>query len=225
MKNNQNLARISPSKAEDFLFEIANLRDDPDSFERFRRLFNYVIPIKEGLSEQLGVLGNEAASDVKKALGIEESELQTEEMSNLANWFYYVQELRKLLRLIWREPDLRTKEYGLFLLQQKAFERENYFQLSSSEFPIPLPFPGKLEQAFLHLRRASSRVRYCSNPDCLTPYFFAKRRNQKYCSDACAIPAQREAKRQWWAENGEEWRATRQKASTVARSKRQKVRK
>jgi len=46
------------------------------------------------------------------------------------------------------------------------------------------------------------RMRYCPTLGCPAPYFIAQRRSQKYCSDACAVPAQREFKRAWWREHG-----------------------
>jgi hypothetical protein len=53
------------------------------------------------------------------------------------------------------------------------------------------------------------RARYCANPECPAPYFFVKRKNQRYCSEICAAPAQRELKRKWWAKHGEDWRKSR----------------
>lgn len=52
-------------------------------------------------------------------------------------------------------------------------------------------------------------MRLCPNPTCPAPYFIAKRRSQKYCSDACSLPAQREFKKAWWREHGSDWRKLR----------------
>jgi hypothetical protein len=57
--------------------------------------------------------------------------------------------------------------------------------------------------------KAGDKARYCANPECPAPYFFVQRKNQRYCSEICAAPAQRELKRRWWAEYGDEWRAAR----------------
>jgi hypothetical protein len=57
--------------------------------------------------------------------------------------------------------------------------------------------------------RLSGRTSVCRNSACPAPYFFAVRTSQKYCSDACAAPAQREFKKNWWAKHGAHWRATR----------------
>jgi hypothetical protein len=55
--------------------------------------------------------------------------------------------------------------------------------------------------------KISDRMRVCANPDCRARYFVASKRIQKYCSKACAAPAQRALKRTWWKEHGPKWRA------------------
>jgi hypothetical protein len=47
----------------------------------------------------------------------------------------------------------------------------------------------------------SGRLKVCANKHCPVPYFISKRKDQKYCSDECAAPAKREAKRRWWSMN------------------------
>jgi hypothetical protein len=41
----------------------------------------------------------------------------------------------------------------------------------------------------------------CWNPNCPQIYFHANRSDHRYCSAACALPAQRAAKLKWWHEN------------------------
>ena len=44
--------------------------------------------------------------------------------------------------------------------------------------------------------------RCCANPDCLAPYFIAKRSDQTVCdASACKAEKQREHARKWWNEN------------------------
>lgn len=64
---------------------------------------------------------------------------------------------------------------------------------------VPLtPF----EAAMFHLQtQLTDKLRRCPNPTCSTPYFFATKKGQKFCSTVCAIPAQRAAKRKWWNEH------------------------
>lgn len=68
----------------------------------------------------------------------------------------------------------------------------------------PPPQPTHFERLVYTLQRLGRRARHCENSDCQWPYFFASRRTQRYCSNACAVPAQREAKRRWWDSNREE---------------------
>jgi len=45
------------------------------------------------------------------------------------------------------------------------------------------------------------RVNECDNLSCETPFFFPRRRDQLYCSPACAYPAKRQQKLNWWREH------------------------
>jgi hypothetical protein len=48
----------------------------------------------------------------------------------------------------------------------------------------------------------SEHFAYCWNPDCSAPYFISRRNDQRYCSDQCAWPAKKAAKRKWKARQG-----------------------
>jgi hypothetical protein len=66
----------------------------------------------------------------------------------------------------------------------------------------PLPEITSFEAACVHLQRTvADRAKRCGNIDCPAPYFIATKRWQKYCTEKCAGPANREAKRQWWHEH------------------------
>jgi hypothetical protein len=194
----KDLARISPAEAKRFLTELANLSDD--AVGRFQKRFGDRVPNNNVATF---VLTSESFT-----LGTEEQERQTVEAETLG--------LRNLLRRIWIEPDLRTKRYGVFLL----WKRSMFSSLTwvGEEIPFGLPPPSPFEQAIQVLIDAAELARYCGNPECFTPYFFASRRSQKYCSDACALPAQKEFKRQWWSEHGEEWRAKRSHVKSSAKT-------
>jgi hypothetical protein len=64
------------------------------------------------------------------------------------------------------------------------------------------------DQVWLILLTFSARLAVCANREngCATPYFIRKKPNQKFCSEECALPAQRAFKRRWFREHGEEWR-------------------
>lgn len=57
-------------------------------------------------------------------------------------------------------------------------------------------------QVLLRAVDVADRMRHCPNPTCPAPYFIGQRRSQRYCSDVCALPAQREFKRIWWRDHG-----------------------
>jgi hypothetical protein len=42
----------------------------------------------------------------------------------------------------------------------------------------------------------------CRNDKCVAPYFFKRRRDQRYCSKDCSWPAQKAAKLRWWNKHG-----------------------
>jgi hypothetical protein len=129
--------------------------------------------------------------------------------------------LRDAIRKVWRERDLTVKRLAVLKIAQDniyhhlfvlagdsdpswAFSRDVG---SASRLGIPTPFQQILE----YLIRPNVRTSICTNPQCSAPYFFSSRLGQKFCSDACALPAQRKFKRRWWAEHGREWRAKRKK--------------
>lgn len=182
------LAKISTAEAKRFLTELANLRDD--AVERFQKGFGELVPNNIVAHFHLSKDGFEPLT--------EEEEKKAAEARIL--------ELRNLVRKVWIQADLRTKRYGVFLLWKWSMFGLDWVE---NEIPSGLPSYSPFEKAILLLTDAAEFARYCGNPECFTPYFFASRRNQKYCSDACAKPAQREFKRRWWTEHGEEWRAKR----------------
>jgi hypothetical protein len=75
---------------------------------------------------------------------------------------------------------------------------------------INLPMPTPFEQILEYLIRFDVCTRLCANRECPASYFLPRRRSQKYCSDVCALPAQREFKRRWWQAKGKPWRRRRE---------------
>lgn len=134
--------------------------------------------------------------------------------------------IRDLLRKAWTAPDLRQQEWYLFRarhlhtetvrrvrsVQEAAkssakLERENPMipgtlaeavtALAQSEPPPLTPF----EEAAAYMQRNLHRALHCPGTECPAPYFFRKKKGQRYCSDACAVPAMLAGKRRWWTEN------------------------
>ncbi|MFL6212045.1 MAG: hypothetical protein ACJ74W_24570 [Pyrinomonadaceae bacterium] len=198
-KETQTLAKFSPAQLERFLVELANLQNEPEAIERFQRRFAALIPTAHR-AEWLSRAGEARPKPSETYLRV-----------------MWILLLRKLLRGVLLEQDLRRKEWRVFEIRGwfYSLEREAFWDEIASaimedrnlpDVPPPMPF----EQALLYGIKSADRLRYCANPECPAPYFFVKRKNQRYCSEICAGPAQRELKRQWWAEHGEEWRMARQ---------------
>jgi len=59
------------------------------------------------------------------------------------------------------------------------------------------------------LSTPKERLQLCLRSGCVTPHFVARHLRQKYCSDLCAQSAQRDSKRKWWEQHGEQWRRRR----------------
>jgi hypothetical protein len=59
----------------------------------------------------------------------------------------------------------------------------------------PRSLPAVLTLACI---RHADRFGFCRNPRCPAPYFFIRRRDQRYCSADCAGPAKKAAKLRWW---------------------------
>jgi len=68
-------------------------------------------------------------------------------------------------------------------------------------------------QVLLRAIDIAPRMRDCPNHACPAPHFIATRKSQRYCSDACALPAQRESKRLWWNQHGHNYRGRGKKSS------------
>lgn len=173
----RDLARIPSEKCRNFLLQAANLRKDCAAMDRFMNRFGNVVP-------EILPPPNEGFLNL-----IDQTYIRT-----LA--------LKSALQEIWRGPDLRTREWGVFRLLEHSVDG----------WSISLPPLTPIEQIANYLRGRLHRLKICPNKDCVAPYFFAVRSSQVYCSDICALPFQREYKRQWWAKHGAAWRRKRSTA-------------
>ena len=80
-------------------------------------------------------------------------------------------------------------------------ESPDYVYGVTYHFIKPPAQPTPLEATFHYLGQHMEHARHCANPECAAPYFFATKKNQKYCSPECAEPARRASKLRWWNEN------------------------
>lgn len=111
-----------------------------------------------------------------------------------------------LLRKAWRAPDERQRNWYLADAESSAHKERSCYtsahtHIEIERFKDPPPQPTVLEALLYYLRRNAQRLLRCPNPDCPAPYFLSTKKGQKYCSTACARPAQLESKRRWWSEH------------------------
>jgi hypothetical protein len=87
------------------------------------------------------------------------------------------------------------------------------------EPPPPLTL---FEAVMFHFQRIGHRARKCANAEChQSPYFFATRKGQNYCSNECSAPAKAAAKLRYWHRTGSKRRKERAGTPTgVPRKKR-----
>ena len=236
---------MRPERVGRFLVEVANLRiDDERSIDRFMKRYADFLP-SHGSRVSTHVKSEDGASRgpqteavlsalrdrTSLALDLDRIKAQIKQLlheaveyrqqsaaekqisdhtGNPAGAMYFFM-ARNKLRDAWRQPTTLGREIELMgILYRYASGRPDGPEVDN--FTIMM----------LHATRLADRMRYCLNPACVAPYFIARRRSQKYCSDACSAPRQREYKRLWWSAHGEEWRRERKttKGETRKRGKR-----
>ena len=170
---------------------MANLRDEVVAVKRFRDRF------KEFLDEEVGT------SLTLDAVQSEEERHEPERVLLRNGGYSPLAKLRKELRSIWTTPGLKDREWKIFLFRADPTVTVSF--ASTIGRPAATPF----QQAAIHLFKCAATMSVCQNKQCPAPYFFAKRKSQKYCASVCASPAQRKQKRRWWQLHGEKWRKQR----------------
>jgi hypothetical protein len=196
IKHPKNLQSADSAKL--FLEELANLREEPAASVRFWKSYG-------GYFQPGAFRVSEVAESQHKAAGVQPigiwstaaplSEADKSEVLREA-----LLRMRNLLREAWGITDLRRKEWKLFQL------REKFHQMSvalEEQFNEPPPLTG-MDFALRYLLRVMHKARVCESPGCASRrYFLSDRKARRFCSDACAKPAQSQYKIEWWQENRE----------------------
>jgi hypothetical protein len=204
---NNALARPSTSSLKRFLDELVNLPDEAAAARRFVLRF-----------------GDRFLTDVPQNVVTQwKLRIYEEDASDLSNedflWKEWLPSLRDAVRVLWKSSDYRSKQFGVIRIL------EDYFAIGGSRLS-PGPVWGSMEWFFhslgpatpvelalMRLLNVAHLTRFCANQECKTPYFWAGTASQRYCSELCAKPAQREYKRKWWTEHGNQWRRSRRAKS------------
>jgi hypothetical protein len=99
-----------------------------------------------------------------------------------------------------RSGPLDLSQLQAFAQAVQRFSKQASAQIWTAPPEEPPP-QTQFELAMFHFQRIGNKAAHCKGPECLAPYFFRIRNNQKYDSPKCSGEAQRESKRRWWHEN------------------------
>jgi hypothetical protein len=206
------------TQAKLLLEELANLRDEAEASRRFwERFQNFFQPgafrVNEIARSQWAQVGDQPVGVWTTA-----TPLSTEGRSQMLH--EELSRMRDLLREAWEINDLRRKEWKLFQLREKFHQMTVADENQMSEPPPP----SGIDFALRYLLRVMHKARTCENPECKSRrYFISDRRARRFCSDACAKPAQSEYKSEWWLENRDRLsRARREKYRESKKRKRER---
>jgi len=185
--------------------------DGPAQMERLKARWPDLFPdldwLKDLYIERWFTEGFLQASSQARTLGGQRF-VSNEALKMPARRFF--QAFQNWLRSIWIAKDMRLRFYlASPVLTSLAAKKRlwKWFSAKLEDFadsPVcfdPLPKPKPFERAIWHLVYSIGRSRRCQNRECPAPYFWARRRTQKFCSSICAGPAKRKAKRRWWRKN------------------------
>ena len=122
-------------------------------------------------------------------------------------------ETQRLVREIWRGKQ-EGSEGQIVRMGLASARGENFPQLpidvAWDEGGLVLRTRDLNDMVWLTLLQNGRRLAVCQNPECKAPFFIRYKRDQKYCSVACGMPARLESNRLWWARHGREWREQRE---------------
>jgi len=124
-----------------------------------------------------------------------------------SEFLFYLQEFmdaQQLLRGMWRDKSHYEKPIDLL----KEHGGNYRFQKGSITYAAPTLFVQLIADLII---RPVERLRVCQQRGCSHPYFFAKHRNRRYCSDECAEQSQKDFNKEWWQTQGADWRRNQRK--------------
>jgi hypothetical protein len=178
--------RIRLAELKKLLYDLANTLDDKRSLEKLRR--EHRARLGRCSLSQLGMYRDELRllwhpapiEDIPRGIPDDEYQAYQKWLEKRPN-----AEPGEMICNRW----LSRSEVGLLAVWEKG-RRE--LMPSAADLPAMLVYGCLL---------FADRLCYCENPHCPVPWFIGRRRDQQYCSNECAWPAKKEAKRKWWAAN------------------------
>jgi hypothetical protein len=207
----QTLAAVSSTTFNSFWCQLTNLRESPEAKIQFEKRFADFLPwvglnvATVAVDDVITTLDDVIAFGISKNTHV------------FASGYDPLMVLRDNVRSIWMDNDPETKEWKISLL------RGDLTMSGSFLFVLGPPPPTPYQRAVMHLLKSASKTRYCNNPDCPSPYFFGKRKSQKFCGEDCTVSIQREHRRRWWKKHGKAWRKQRKNKLGQTAKKRKAV--
>lgn len=139
-----------------------------------------------------------------------------------------VSDIRQLLRLAWDATDSRSRDWFLVLARTRyaqgcvAASYPSGFGLNFAEKTFPGPPEGEasaFDSALFYAQTTlAHKMQHCK-ANCSAPYFFRRRKGQKYCCTDCSEPALLAQRNRWWSENrgkGSRWLLERRRNRKIA---------
>lgn len=129
---------------------------------------------------------------------------------------------RDRLRKIWSGDHSAAGDALNFWVRQATLYNRQSWLLSSGEFYWVTPNHHILPLSLaIGVSELLPKMAVCANPECSQPYFLKGRKNQRFCDrPTCAAYGQRQHKKKWWSEHGDEWRERHERAHKSLAKKR-----
>jgi len=182
------LIKFAFVRRQELLTDLANLRDQHACawfLKKYRKEFAPE-PDLLALREGLRLIWTFSAS------GSNEERRAAETI--LGNWLAW-RPTRKLERM-WHEYENRLKHPSEALPRPPLYITVRASLVSHQLLPSPGSLRGALVQGVLEWW---GLLMYCANPDCVSPYFIAKRKDQTVCdAQECKAEKQRQHALKWW---------------------------
>jgi hypothetical protein len=205
----------------ELLRDFANLQRSVEAIARFQKKWPDFLPPKSSAVNHIFRLQTPTGEEIP--IDVPEDQ-------------HYVLWLQRIVQLIWLgspDPIVEKELEGILLTGGLALNSNMPFLKHLNSPPLPGVFTidakrgvfvykpqTLLQEALYYLMQNSSLAKVCANREsCPAPYFIAPRSNTRYCSEDCLNYKQRESKREWWQEKGEQWREDRKKKSKSVRGK------
>ena len=187
------LAKLPKGRIELFLRSLVNLPAGNEAIDSLRLKFAEFLPDLP-LDSEIAQLMLKYASLEKASIG----KLFSPRQIAAHNQRRLVVSLSTAIKQAWAAPDAETRDWKMFILRRQLLS----FYYAEDQWPPSPPPLTPLQQAVRYLQMEGRRARRCANSECPAPYFFATRRNQKFCGHDCAVPSRLEAKMRWWNDKG-----------------------